>query len=160
MKHTVTICALILCAATGSAMAGSGYDACLQEEKELKSKETASCGGLSYLLNPSPCYATRRALKEYKAGKCREIGVAEGVDFTARPAVPERIAPPVPVSEPKRPARPETPRVEPVRETPQVQPQKNIVTLEGLQAENARLRAEITRLKNENEQLRKGRPPE
>ncbi len=141
-------------------MAGSGYDACLQEEKELKAKESASCGGLNYLLNPSPCYATRRVLKEYKAGKCREIGIAEGVDFAARPAAPERMAPPAPVSLPKRPARPETPRVETVRETPVVQPQKSVVTLEGLQAENARLRTEITRLKNENEQLRKGRPQE
>jgi len=159
MKHTVTICALLLWA-TGSAMAGSGYDACLQEEKELKAKESASCGGLSYLLNPSPCYATRRVLKEYKAGKCREIGVAEGVDFTVRPAVPERIAPPSPVSLPQRPAKPETPRVETVREAPPVQHQKSAVTLEGLQTENTRLRAEITRLKNENEQLRKRRPQE
>ena len=92
MKTILTMSALLLLI-SAPAMAGSGYDGCIKEEKALKAREAGDCHGLKYLLNPSACYATQKALREYTStGKCRSIGSAEGVDFTAKPVMPERKA--------------------------------------------------------------------
>jgi len=53
-------------------LAGSGYDACLSEEKRLRSDEAQKCSGASYIFNPSDCFNTRKALGPYSRGKCRE----------------------------------------------------------------------------------------
>jgi hypothetical protein len=43
----------------------------------LRSKEAGNCSGLPYLFNPSGCFASRKALKEFDEGKCTKIGRAE-----------------------------------------------------------------------------------
>lgn len=64
---------------SGNAYAGQGYDACLKQEQVLRSKEASQCSGLQYLFNPSGCFVTRKALKEFADGKCSKIGKAENV---------------------------------------------------------------------------------
>ena len=125
---------------SGNALAGSTYDRCIKAETELKSQEASQCSGLKYLLNPSACYATQKILKEYKAGKCRQIGITENVDFSAQPVIPEKKGSSTGTVNQKK--------VEtgvPLQES----------TIEQLKAEIFRLKAEIIRLKAENEQLRK-----
>jgi hypothetical protein len=68
---------VILAAFSGNAFAGQHYDACLQQEQTLRSKEAGRCSGLQYLFNPSDCFVTRKALKEFNDGKCVKIGRAE-----------------------------------------------------------------------------------
>jgi len=162
MKNLLTVSALLLLA-SGTALAGSGYDGCIKEEKALKAKEASECHGLRYILNPSACYGTQKALKEYKAGKCRQIGTAENVDFNAPAVIPEKKSS-SPGSTSKTGSAGTTDSAVNVgnvdvkkveTDVPQQEP-----TLEQLKEENARLKAEISRLKTENEQLRKaGRQP-
>jgi len=151
MKN-VCITAALLLLITGNALAGVEYDRCIKEEKALKTKEAGDCSGLKHLLNPSACYATKRALKEYRGGKCRQIGLTENVDFSAPKVVPEQKSPPpvnavstVPVN---------SIASESVQKAEREAPQQEY-TIEQLKEENARLRAENDRLKTENEQLRK-----
>ena len=87
MKIFMTISAMLLLIA-GDIWAGSEYDKCIKEEKNLKRQEAADCSGLAYLLNPSACFTTQKALKKYTStGKCKNIGLAENVDFNT-PTVP------------------------------------------------------------------------
>jgi hypothetical protein len=140
MKNILVVSALLLLI-SGNALAGVEYDRCVNEEKSLKAQEVSNCGGLRYLLNPSGCFATRKALKEYASGKCKEIGTAESVDFSVqKKVVPEKKY----IGE----AGTRQKRIE--TELPQ-----QATTIEQLKEENARLKAEIIRLKTENEQLRK-----
>lgn len=67
-------CLVVLSA---DAYASQGYDACLKQEKELRDKESGQCTGIQYLLNPSACFSTRKALKEFDEGKCAKIGRVE-----------------------------------------------------------------------------------
>lgn len=69
---------LIFTLTSSAVFAGSGYDACRQEERYLLSEETQQCGGMSYILNPTPCFRTRKALVPYAKGKCRTIAANEG----------------------------------------------------------------------------------
>lgn len=139
MKKTMTISALLLLIA-GNAVAGVEYDKCIQEEKALKSEEITDCSGLSYMFNPSGCFATRKKLKEYISGKCKKIGITENVDFNVQAVTPEK--------------KNGTAGGVSVKKTePEVVQQKTAI--EQLKAENARLKAEIGRLKTENEGLRK-----
>jgi hypothetical protein len=160
MKNILMIF-LLLAVMSGKALAGSGYDTCIKEEKALKVKETAECNGLRYLLNPSACYGTQKSLNEYKAGKCRQIGINENVDFSTQPVVPSKkisAAGNIPtasaegnlnsISKDERvrtvsaqKAGPEIPKQEP--------------TAEQLKEENTRLKAEISRLNAELEQFGK-----
>jgi len=151
MKNIVISAALLLLI-TGNALAGVEYDRCIKEEKALKAKEAGDCSGLKHLLNPSACYATKKVLKEYKGGKCRQIGLAENVDFSAPRVIPEQKNPPpvkavstVPVN---------SNASESVKKAEREAPQQ-AYTIEQLKEENARFKAEIDRLKTENEQLRK-----
>ena len=148
IKNLLTIGALLL-ALPVSGLAGSEYDRCIKEEKILKDREAGDCSGLSYLFNPSGCFATRKALREYTPGKCRDIGKAEHVEFSIQ----------APVSEKKRGA---TSRVitaaTPVNDTAdrvETEMVPQLISLEQLQDENARLKSEVKRLKSENEQLKK-----
>ncbi|HEY5974086.1 MAG TPA: hypothetical protein VIU41_05030 [Geobacteraceae bacterium] len=143
MKTMLVSLSMVLLLA-GAANAGVGYDKCVREERSLRQKETDQCSGFSYMLNPSACFVTRKALAEYTAGKCREIGRAEGVTLPV--VVP---APGVPVVKPQ-PARHAS--------QPESAAPGPGVTMEQLQAENARLKAENARLQAELEQLKKDRP--
>jgi len=160
MKNILIVAALLLLIA-GNALAGSGYDRCIQDEKALKAQEAGDCSGLTHLLNPSACFATQKLLKEYKAGKCRQIGLAEHVDFNAPTVLPEKKASHTGTSSTtgstasvsceigaKKINSSEEKKVE----AEVAQPKDSI---EQLKEENARLKAEINRLKAENEQLRK-----
>lgn len=69
-------CALLL---AGTAMAGSGFEACTKEEIRLRLSEADQCTGMSYIFNPSACFITRKELAPYDMGKCREIARQEGI---------------------------------------------------------------------------------
>ena len=154
MRMMLTVSALLLLI-SGSSLAGSGYDSCIKEEKDLKTRETGECRGLRYLLNPSACFATQKKLKEYTTtDRCRKIGVAEKVDFNAATVVPEKkfssvstasnagsvgiISKPGVISP-----------ITVIKAEPAV-PQQ-VSTCEELKDENARLKAEINRLTTELE---------
>jgi hypothetical protein len=160
MKKILALSALFLLV-SGPALAGNGYDTCIKEEKALKVREKGDCSGMSYLLNPSGCFATRRIIKEYAAGKCRRIGETENIDFSAKPAAPESRGS-GPAGYVKETDTPGSKIVETVSTVPASQaealtvPQK--VSLEQLKEENSRLKAEIIRLREENEGLRKTGP--
>jgi hypothetical protein len=158
--NNILIVFVLLILFSENALAGSDYDKCIKEEKTLIAQEASECHGLRYLLNPSACYATQKALKEYKAGKCKDIGSAEGVDFTVKPVIPEKKTSIGNTAEkagsvntdivnsfgsvstvPVKKSTPETPQQEP--------------TLEQLKEENARLKAEVSRLTSELEQFGK-----
>ncbi|MBC8018946.1 MAG: hypothetical protein H7X83_10570 [Verrucomicrobia bacterium] len=139
MKNILIAAALLLLIA-GTALAGTGYDECIKEEKALKAQEAGKCSGLKYLLNPSGCFATRKVLKGYATGKCREIGMSENVDFSVPKVIPEKKSINVGTSNQQK------------VESGAAQQES---TMEQLKEENARLKAEIIRLKAENEQLRK-----
>jgi hypothetical protein len=152
MKNCLIVSAVLLLI-SGNALAGSSYDECIKKEKAMKAQEADDCSGLKYLFNPSGCFATRKALKEYAAGKCRQVGVTENVDFNA----------PKIISEKKVPSPVNTISSVPVISGADVSEKKEIsekplqeFTLEQLKEENVRLKAEISRLKKENDQLRKG----
>jgi hypothetical protein len=160
MKNILTVSALLLLI-SGNALAGSEYDRCIKEEKYLKAQKTSQCSGFRYILNPSACFATRKALKEYKAGKCRQIGIAENVNFSTPTTIPEkkRI---IPASVSKTESNGNTGNVTSVNRVESViekktetEVQQHESTIEQLKEENARLKSEISRLKSENEQLRK-----
>lgn len=152
MKTILTMSALLLLA-SGPALAGSGYDGCIKEEKALKAREAGDCHGLKYLLNPSACYVTQKALKEYTStGKCRNIGIAEGVDFTARPVMPEKKAASGAAAE--KAGGVNTTGAVTVKKSAPEAPQQEL-TLEQLRDENARLKAEVSRLTAELEQFGK-----
>jgi len=150
MKNVCITVALLLLI-TGNALAGVEYDRCIKEEKALKAQEAGDCSGLKHLLNPSACYATKKALKEYRGGKCRQIGTEENVDFSTPKAVPEKNIP----------APATTVSTVPVAGTAHVAVKKEVreipqeYTFEQLKEENTRLKAENSRLRIENEQLRK-----
>lgn len=147
MKTTLIVSVLLLFI-SGNALAGSEYDKCIKEEKALKAQEAGDCSGLKHLLNPSACFVTRKALKEYASGKCRKIGIAENVDFNIQKVIPEKKVNDVNVSDGSKVDGVSEKKAE--RDLPQ---QEN--TIEQLKVENTRLRAEISRIKAENEQLRK-----
>lgn len=165
MRMILTVSALLLLI-SGTALAGSGYDSCIKEEKALKAREAGECHGLRYILNPSACFATQKKLKEYTAtDKCRKIGLEEQVDFNAPPVVPDKkagaVSPPAIVITPGA-ARPGpagseagTGRIDvvsPVAVQPAApavpQPEMSCAQLKD---ENARLRAEVDRLTTELE---------
>jgi hypothetical protein len=139
MKNLLPVFALLLLI-SANALAGSEYDRCIREEKNLKEQEAGQCSGFRYILNPSACFATRKVLKEFTLGKCKKIGMAENVNSSAQTVIPEQK-----VSD--------TGRVNQKKAATEVPLQES--TIEQLKAENSRLKAEIIRLKTENEQLRK-----
>ena len=146
MRTILTMSALLLLI-SGNVLAGSGYDRCIKEQNALKTQEARECGGLRYLFNPSACFATQKALKEYTStDKCKKIGIAENVDFGAPATVPAIKAGSIANVGGANPVAVKKPE-------PQA-PQKES-TCEQLKDENSRLKAEINRLKAENEQLRK-----
>lgn len=160
MKNLLTVSALLLLI-SGHALAGSEYDRCIKEEQALKAQKTGQCSGLRYLLNPSACFATQKTLKEYKAGKCRQIGVTENVDFNAQAVTPEKkssssgsISKTGSTGSVITTNSAENVGIVTVKKVETDVPQQE-TTLEQLADENARLKAEISRLKTENEQLRK-----
>lgn len=131
MKKTTIVTALLMLI-TGNALAGVEYDKCLKEEQALKKQETSDCGGLSYLFNPSGCFATRKKLNEYVSGKCKKIGITERVDFSVlqvEPAKKSSSAETVPMK----------------KAEPEVVQQESLI--EQLKKENARLKEENERLK-------------
>jgi hypothetical protein len=129
----------------GHLLAASGYDTCVQEEQTLRAQEKDRCSGLSYILNPSGCFAAQKALKAHREGKCRDIVRAGETKAPVPPAAP----PPVPAPALTAPAPPRTAGAakEPGTGTEQ--------ECDRLKAENARLRAEIERLRAEIDQLGK-----
>ncbi len=152
MRIFLTVATMLLLHAV-NVLAGSGYDRCIKEQKALKTEENSACSGMRYLFNPSACFATQKALREYTTtGKCKKIGLAENVDFavpaaTAVPPVP--AVPPAPAAKTAENVSPVA-AIKPATEAPQ--PEN---TCEQLKGDNERLKAEISRLTAENEQFRK-----
>ncbi len=161
MKNLLIV-SILLTLISGNALAGSEYDKCIKEEHVLKAKEAGYCSGLRQLLNPSGCYATQRVLKEYEAGKCRQIGLAENVDFSTQAVITEKKSAPVAsvnkdgssvnAGTAGSVATVSTVDRGTVKRSEAEVPQQKI-TLDQLKEENALLKAEIIRLKSENEQL-------
>lgn len=146
MRIILTVSALLLLI-SGNVLAGSEYDNCMKEERSLKAREVGACSGFSYLVNPSGCFATQKALKEYTStGKCKKIGIAEGVDFSPPPVIPTKTAGSTGTVSGVSPAA--------VKQSELELPQQEN-SYEQLKDENARLKVEINRLKAENERLRK-----
>jgi len=148
MKRLATVIVLMLVSAGSCAFAGSGYDSCRQEENRLRLDEAEQCSGWGYILNPSACFNTRKALAPYAGGKCRAIAVSEGVaEEKVEAAVP---APPVPAAQPAKvsPAAAELPG-QPALARPS--------ELELLKKEVAELKAELELLKKDVLKLREAR---
>lgn len=138
---------VLLLVTSGTALAGSGYDACIKEQAALEAQEASECSGFRYLFNPSPCFTTQRALREYTTtDKCKNIGIAEQVDFSAQPGGTEDKGGGKGMVDGVSPAAAKT-------SAPEAPHQES--ACEQLKDENIRLRAEINRLTTENEQLRK-----
>jgi hypothetical protein len=173
MKTILTMTALFILI-SGNARAGNQYDACINQEKALKTKEAGDCSGFRYLLDPSSCFKTRKALKEYTDGKCTALGTAEQVDFStpnivsekkggSAPQRPVEVTPATAVPENKSvaviPAEPQKSglTVPPQHPTQPAEPQVEM-TCDQVKGENARLKAENRRIESENEQLRKALP--
>jgi hypothetical protein len=166
MKIIETVIVLLLLMSC-NALAGSGYDVCVTEEKALKAREASECSGFRYIFNPSACFATQKTLKEYKAGKCRQIGLGENVDFYAQPVVPEKkknsagttAATVTTVNVGNAASAGAVPSAVVIdtaavkKATPEVAKQEP--TLEQLKEENGRLKAEVSRLTAELEQFGK-----
>jgi hypothetical protein len=151
MKKILIVSALLL-SISGTALAGSRYDECIKEEKALKAQEAGDCSGLKYLLNPTACFATQKALKVYASGRCKQIGIAENVDFSVPKVIPEKkssktvnASSAVSVNTIEQVSEKKADRAIPQQE----------YTIEQLKEENTRLKNEISRLNRENEQLRK-----
>jgi hypothetical protein len=88
MRIIPTLSALLLLL-SGTALAGTGYDRCIKEQNALKTQEASDCSGFRYLLNPSACFATQKALKGYTStDKCRKIGIAENANSIVPPVIP------------------------------------------------------------------------
>ena len=161
MKTILTISALSLLI-SGNALAGSSYDSCIKTEKDLKAEEVSACKGMSYLLNPSGCFAKQKALKEYTAGKCRQIGAAENVDFNAKQVIQEKKGAGtvskgvsgVSTDSVNTAAKPGNAGSGAVKKT-EPGPAQQEPTMEQLKEENARLKAENNRLTEELEQFTK-----
>ena len=160
MKNTLAASALLLLV-SGTALAGSGYDGCVKEEQALKARESSECHGLRYILNPSACFATQKALKEYKAGKCSQSVTAEDVDSNAPAVTPGKkgsssgsVSTTGSTGSAGTNGSAVNVGIVDVKKVETEVPQQE-TTLEQLKEENARLKAEIGRLKTENEQLRK-----
>jgi hypothetical protein len=178
MKTILTMTALFILI-SGIARAGNQYDACINQEKALKTKETRDCSGLRYLLDPSSCYKTQRELKEYTDGKCAAIGATEQVDECGPNPAPEKRSPgsplkpaaaapatavpdntagssvPAPPQRPAAPVQPQKPSLAvPLQQTAVPAEPAVVLTCDQLKTENARLKADIMRLRSENEQLR------
>lgn len=145
MKKTLIVQPLLFLTVSAHALAGSAYDSCVKEESALKAKEAKDCSGLRYLLNPSACFITQKALREYTSGKCKKTGQSENVDVGVRPLIAEKKVGEIGVTA----SKPEmaVQRIE--TEVPQP-----VLTVDRLKEENARLKAEVSRLKAENDHLR------
>jgi hypothetical protein len=139
MKNMLTVLALLLLI-SGTALAGSEYNRCIKEENALKAQKAVQCSGFRYLLNPSACFATQKALKEYASGKCKKIDSVENADFSTQKVIQEN----------KIISDADTKQMKVEIEVPRQE-----ATYEQLQEENERLKAEVGRLKAENAQLRK-----
>lgn len=153
MKNLLII-AVVLILTSINALAGVGHDSCIKREKELKSQEADNCSGLKYLLNPSGCFATRKALKEFKAAKCTQIGSSESIDVNTPKVIPQKkinnlnsaVSTDSVSSVAVKKAEPEVPQKE--------------NTIEQLKEENTRLKTELDKIRKENEQLRKKCQPQ
>ena len=158
MRMILTASALLLLV-SGNTWAGSGYDRCTKEEQALRTQEAGDCHGLRYLLNPSACFATQKKLKEYTStDKCRKIGLAEKVDFSTPPVIPEKRVATTTTTDSAGSADSlgKTGTVSPlaVIKTEPTVPQPES-TCEQLKEENTRLKAEVSRLTTELEQYTK-----
>ncbi|HTG83046.1 MAG TPA: hypothetical protein VL949_13965 [Geobacteraceae bacterium] len=122
----------------GHVLAASDYERCLQEEATLRKEEKEKCSGLSYLLNPSGCFAAQKAVKAFTSGACPGT-IKAG---SAQP-VPVPPAPPLPVKTPPAPAA--------VKDD--VKAGKD--ECDRLWEENVRLKVEVDRLRSEIERLKK-----
>lgn len=140
----------------GTAMAGSGFEACTKEEKRLRLAEAEQCNGMSYIFNPSACFITRKELIPYDRGKCREAARQEGIEPARTDPVangkvtqvaekkPEQLKPatnPLPVPSPSAEAAPPD-AAAPTRE------------IEQLRRDVAELKAGLERLKEEVARMR------
>jgi hypothetical protein len=156
MKQYLTVVISVgLVLASTVAIAGSGSDACRQEEQRLRAEEAERCSSVGYVFNPSACFNARKALLPYTKGKCRNLAAAEGGAELMAPVA----AAPAPSPAPAPPAR-VAPAVDAVPTTP---PAPRVTTgqstaaqseLELLKGEIAELRAEMKRLQEEISRLR------
>jgi len=139
MKRLIPLVVLVMVSAGSCAFAGSGYDSCRQEEKRLRLDEADQCSGWEYVLNPSACFNTRKALAPYVGGKCRAIAVSEGMEEKAEATAPLPLIPAALARESTSAALAQSSE------------------LELLKKEVAELKAELELLKKEVVKLREGR---
>jgi len=145
MKHLMSIFA-VLTMCTGSALAASpDYEACARQEQTLKTRKHDDCSGLSYLFNPSACYAAQKALKTFESGPCRQLTPPGAAMPHQASAAPQVLAPVVP---PNRPLPPPQPAATTAADT------------ETLQAENIRLKAENAKLREEIQLIKSRSTPD
>jgi hypothetical protein len=136
------ILSIVLLLVPALVMAGSGSDACRQEERRLRAEEADRCSSVGYVFNPSACFNARKALQPYTKGKCLDLAAAEGV--VEEPAPTAGAAPAaavVPVPPPALRVMPAEP-CDPAAEVAQ------------LRREVAELRAEVKRLQDEVARLK------
>jgi hypothetical protein len=130
MTTVINTILMLLLLIPAIASAGAGYDKCVSDESALREKEASNCSGYSMLFNPSGCYSVRKDLQEYDNGKCKRIGDKEGVRVVA----------------PEQKAKGDIQKAVAANSTPDDA---------SLKAENELLKAEIIRLRNEIEALKK-----
>lgn len=153
----VIVFMLMTMIAGSAAFAGRDSDACRREETRLRAEEADRCTGWNYVLNPSACFNTRKALAPYDKAKCGEIATEEGGGKTGTghgtPAIDTMVMQPI-RSEGAAPRQPVEPRHERVQSSVE---ERQLSSLEQLRHEVAELRSEVQRLKDEIARLKGGR---
>lgn len=149
MKRLKVVMMLMTILAGSAAFAGSDSDACRQEETRLRGEEADRCTGWNYVLNPSACFNTRKALSPFDKGKCRELTANEGVVEIGNGPASSPAARPSPQQASEAGAVPQIP-VQPLMDGTGGSA-KNLLT------ELVQLRSEVERLKDEIARLKGGR---
>ncbi len=135
LQFRVMLCAIVVCCVSAGYAANveAGTDSCARQEKELNDQQSSKCSGASYFFNPSGCFVARKALKAFKSGPCRSRSGTDRAVSEAPSSVTGATSMP--------PGRSPAPvaAVVPASE------------LEQLKVENARLKAELERLRGQQD---------
>lgn len=156
MKQLLAVIMLLTIIDCSIVSAGSVYDACRREESRLRSQEADQCTGWEYVLNPSACFNTRKALAPYNSDKCRAIAISEGV--VEKKVDAEKPVAVYTVLEPAKDPPGADAAGQPGPATPASGVHEGHTSeLELLRREVTALRVEVERLRGEVARLREGR---
>ena len=144
--RTITILTLLLLGSVPTIYGAEKKDPCQADLQQLRAAEAEQCNGLNYLVNPSACFNTRKALAPFNSGRCGQLAAppaapavptapspASAAPAAVAPAVQPPAVPPAPVA--SRPANPA--------------PVSGEADLDRLRRELADLKAELQRFKEE-----------